>query len=1010
MKQRFTSIFKRLVASGSQRSGATLALDTLAITWTIVQLLASIGRGRRPARCGLLAALCGLLAMGPAHAQQLPWQRADKLTGSASIFATAYDAAGDEYVAGYFSGTLGLGSLSIAAVGTSQTFVAKRSAAGTWLWARRAGTSLTNVSGINDIGYRLAVVGSGATAQVFLSGRYMTTVNSTADFGPFTLSGYAPSVATGDIFVAALDGNGTWLWARRAGSAGGHDFAPGLAVTGSGTAAQVFISGYCSVSTTVPMQFGTISLPGYSTSVGNDLFVASLDASGNWLWARRAGSTLGAAGTADEMADNLVATGTGAAARVFMLGTYYATTTVTAEFGPFTLAGYNASGSADLFVAALDASGTWLWAKRAGGPGYDFCYGAKATGSGASTRIYTTGTFTGSTTNTAAFGTTALPGYGTTAGSDAYVAALDGSGNWLWAKRMGSSAGEDNCWSVDVAGSGPSARLYIAGDYTASTATTADFGGGMLRGFGTTASADVFVAALDTAGTWLALQRAGGTGADRAFSLSVAAQGCTDRLLVGGSFGGSLTAGATTLTGTGTTAWLGVINQNFAVPTATSAGTASSVCPGVGTVLGPFLTLPGYAYNWSPATGLSSTTVANPTATLSNTTNQPVVQRYTLTTTIGGCVQTSTVDVTVLPAPDPGTIAGPAAVCVFGQPQQYSVASLAGTTYQWSVTGGTLTAGQGTNQATVQFAAGAASYGVQVQATSAAGCVGPVQRLVVQPDASSLSLQVASVAETDNTRVEVSLLATSGVAGASVRVLRRVAGAGSFAQVGTLAATAPLYTDQGLDAAANSYEYQLELTNACGTVLRSPVVQTIRLEASASPGLGGASQGAAVLRWNAYVGFAVQGYQLYRRLDGGPWQLLNTLPATTLQATVPNTSASTVGTAAGFRHEFRVVATGAAPLLSRSNTAVVEFSNPLRTYNIITPNGDQQNDRFVVDNLTLYPGNVLRIFNRWGREVFAATNYQNNWGEAADVQPGTYYYLLTLPTGPALKGWVEVVK
>ncbi len=867
--------------------------------------------------------LAWLLLAGAAHAQSLPWQQAQALGGSGGAFAVAHDDLGDEYVAGNFSGTLVIGGTTLVPQGSGQIFIAKRSAAGVWLWARRAGTTVSNG---NDIGYRLAVVGSGASAQVFLSGRYMTTTNSTADFGPFTLSGYASGIATADIFVAALDGNGTWLWARRAGSAGGHDFAPGLAVAGSGASAQVFITGYCSTSTTVPMQFGTISLPGYSTSIGNDLFVASLDAGGNWLWARRAGSPLGTAGTADEMADNLVVTGSGASARVFMFGTYYASNATSAEFGPFLLGGIGTSASPDIFVAALDASGTWLWARRAGSAGYDFCYGACGTGSGASTRLYLTGSYSGSTSALAVFGTTTLAGYSPGGGIDGFVSALDGNGNWLWAKRMGGSTGEDAGWGIDVAGRGPTARLYVGGWYVANLGTTIDVGGQNLGGFGSTDGTDVFVAALDTAGNWKAAQRGGGPNGDHIFALSVVEQACNDRVTVVGDFTNSLALGGISLTRAGGTPW-------------------------VGTLLAP-----------------------NPGPTVS-------------------------------------AIAGPAVVCDFSQPVQYSVPGAAGVGYQWVITGGTVAAGQGTSQVTVQFSAGATSYVVQVTPT-AGTCTGAPVRRTISLDAPTASLTVASVEETDNSRVTLNPLATSSSATGTVQIWRRAAGVGSFAQVGTVPATATTFTDTGLNTAGTSYEYRLETPTACGTTVRSATVQTIRLEASnaGTTGTGGPNQGSTQLRWNAYVGFGVQSYLIYRRLDSGTWQLLSTVASTTLAATVPNLAASTPATGAGFGQEFRVVAVGAGALRANSNSVRVEFENPVRAYNIITPNGDNLNDVFVVDNITLYPGNDLRIFNRWGREVFAATNYQNNWGSAADVQAGTYYYLLTVPARGTVKGWVDVVK
>ncbi|MDO7850669.1 DUF7948 domain-containing protein [Hymenobacter convexus] len=74
--------------------------------------------------------------------------------------------------------------------------------------------------------------------------------------------------------------------------------------------------------------------------------------------------------------------------------------------------------------------------------------------------------------------------------------------------------------------------------------------------------------------------------------------------------------------------------------------------------------------------------------------------------------------------------------------------------------------------------------------------------------------------------------------------------------------------------------------------------------------------------------------------------------------------------------------------------------------NIITPNGDSQNQFF-----RLGPDCPprLQIFSRWGQQVLDAPAYHDDW--KAEGQPdGVYYYLLTYPDGHRLKGWVEVVR
>ncbi|GAA4358514.1 hypothetical protein GCM10023185_24300 [Hymenobacter saemangeumensis] len=83
----------------------------------------------------------------------------------------------------------------------------------------------------------------------------------------------------------------------------------------------------------------------------------------------------------------------------------------------------------------------------------------------------------------------------------------------------------------------------------------------------------------------------------------------------------------------------------------------------------------------------------------------------------------------------------------------------------------------------------------------------------------------------------------------------------------------------------------------------------------------------------------------------------------------------------------------------------------VKLYNIITPNGDGLNDEFRLPDL---PPNFcdayftsLRIFSRWGQQVYQSDNREFRWsGEGA---AGLYYYLVTYTDGRKFKGWLQVV-
>jgi gliding motility-associated-like protein len=70
----------------------------------------------------------------------------------------------------------------------------------------------------------------------------------------------------------------------------------------------------------------------------------------------------------------------------------------------------------------------------------------------------------------------------------------------------------------------------------------------------------------------------------------------------------------------------------------------------------------------------------------------------------------------------------------------------------------------------------------------------------------------------------------------------------------------------------------------------------------------------------------------------------------------------------------------------------------VKTVNIITPNGDQWNEKFVFEGLENFPNSTLVIFNRWGKKVFESQNYQNDW-DGDNLADGVYYWVLYLNDG-----------
>jgi len=108
-------------------------------------------------------------------------------------------------------------------------------------------------------------------------------------------------------------------------------------------------------------------------------------------------------------------------------------------------------------------------------------------------------------------------------------------------------------------------------------------------------------------------------------------------------------------------------------------GANRTICQGSSTTLGGSPTGPtGSTYNWSPATGLSSTTSANPVATPAVTTT------YTVVANNNGCPGgPSFVTVTVEPIPTAPTASSNSPICE-GQTLNLTASFLAGASYNWT--------------------------------------------------------------------------------------------------------------------------------------------------------------------------------------------------------------------------------------------------------------------------------------------------------------------------------------
>ena len=256
------------------------------------------------------------------------------------------DASGNVFMTGYFiSPTISFGTTTLTNTYASNLysdfFIVKYDTSGNVLWAKSA------EGAYDDSGQSVSTDASG---NVFITGIYYSP---TITFGKTTLTKANPTRNYSDIFIVKYDASGNMLWATSAEDGVFNDDGRSVSTDASG---NVFIAGYFASPT---ITFGTTTLT--NTNSSWDIFIVKYDSSGNVLWAKSAG------GTAYDIGNSV---STDAIGNVFMTGIYYSPTIT---FGITTLT--NANNVADIFIVKYDASGNVLWAKSAEGTWYDLSYG-----------------------------------------------------------------------------------------------------------------------------------------------------------------------------------------------------------------------------------------------------------------------------------------------------------------------------------------------------------------------------------------------------------------------------------------------------------------------------------------------------------------------------------------------------------------------------------------------------------------------------------------------------------
>ena len=322
----------------------------------------------------------------------------------------------------------------------------------------------------------------------------------------------------------------SWLWAKKAGGGGEVAYWTEIGIS-SDAAGNIYVAG----SFTGTFTFPTLPSPTSLTSVGEaDIFIAKYDASGQVIWAKRAG------GSKMDVANAIKYDGFG---NIYVVGSF----TESADFGNIILTNV-VEGSVNVFLAKYDISGNFLWAKHGAGNTY-YTNAAFEVAVDNAGDAYITGQYGGAYSGGITFAP--LPTMTSAGGWDIFIVKYNSAGVAQWQTTVGSilfgwNSESGNGLAVDQSG-----NVFVTGHFNGSASHPTFFGNIPLvsSGGGGFFECNFFLAKYNpSTSSWEWAVEGGGNQNDWGKKLSM---DINNNLYVDGYFEGSVTFGATNITSAG---------------------------------------------------------------------------------------------------------------------------------------------------------------------------------------------------------------------------------------------------------------------------------------------------------------------------------------------------------------------------------------------------------------------------------------------------------------------------
>lgn len=323
--------------------------------------------------------------------------------------------------------------------------------------------------------------------NVFLTGNFSGTVDFDPGSGTYNLT----SNGSNDIFIIKLTASKEFVWAKRIGGSN-SDGGNSICFQELGF---IYVTGFF---------YGSVDFdPGNASCIlsagsGPDVFLLKMNLFGDLIWAKNFGGNYWQGENSNSIAvDN--------AGNVYITGWFNDTIDFDPSPGELFLSSH---GNEDAFICKFNSGGDIQWARKFGGIQRDNGYSLTLD---TNCNIYTTGFFKETADFDPSVDTFNLTSNG---GFDVFICKLDSAGEFVWAQSMG---GPDDDWGYSIE-CDKGGNSVVTGKFR----DTISFNAGASQyNLSSNGEDDIFIAKIDSGGSWSWIKGIGGSQNDGGSSISL---------------------------------------------------------------------------------------------------------------------------------------------------------------------------------------------------------------------------------------------------------------------------------------------------------------------------------------------------------------------------------------------------------------------------------------------------------------------------------------------------------